>query len=60
MEGYYEFDGKKFDLFAVNLASVDQPQEGVDLTETKISYFDGLHDNFYAGTKDTPWPCGLV
>ena len=60
MEGYYEFDGKRMDIFAVNLASVDQPQDGIDMSEVKISYFDGLHKNFYAGLTDSPWPCGLL
>ncbi|KAI5360400.1 Putative CENP-V/GFA domain, Mss4-like superfamily protein [Septoria linicola] len=33
MEGYYEYEGQKVDLFMVNLATVDQPQEGVDLRD---------------------------
>lgn len=60
MEGYYEYDGHKIDLMMVNLATVDQPQEGVDLSETTIKYFDGLHDNFGAGLRDSPWPNGLL
>ena len=61
MEGYWEgADGSRHDLFVVNLNTVDQPQEGVDLSLTKIGYVDMLHDNFTGGVKDTPWPNGLV
>lgn len=58
-EGQYEFQGQKFDFFTVNIASVDQPQDGVDLSTVKFSYWDGLHDNWMAGEKDTPYPNGL-
>ena len=61
MEGYWEgADGKRNDLFVVNLNTVDQPQEGIDLKETKIRYFDMLNNNYEGGLKDTPWPGGLV
>ncbi|GIZ37333.1 hypothetical protein CKM354_000078300 [Cercospora kikuchii] len=58
-EGYYEWEGQRHDFFSVNLATVDQPQDGVDLSETKIRYEDGLHDNWAAGSREKPWPNGL-
>ena len=42
--GYYEFNGQKMDFFSVNLATVDQPQEGIDLSAFKIEYWDGRHE----------------
>ncbi|KAM3421563.1 hypothetical protein BST61_g1950 [Cercospora zeina] len=59
-EGYYEWEGQRHDFFAVNLATVDQPQDGIDLSETKIRYEDGFHDNWAAGLRDQPWPNGLL
>lgn len=59
-EGSYEFQGQKHDFFTVNLATVDQPQEGIDLAEFQIEYVDGLHDNWMAGKKDKPWSGGFV
>ncbi|KAF2720414.1 hypothetical protein K431DRAFT_285890 [Polychaeton citri CBS 116435] len=60
MEGSYPHGGKEHELFAVNLATVDQPQEGIDLSQTKIRYFDMLRENYAGGLKDTPWPNGLL
>ena len=50
----------KVDFFVLNASSIDQPQEGVELSKSKLQYFDALHDNFMAGTKDTPWEGGLI
>lgn len=50
---------EKHEFFAVNLATIDQPQEGIDLSKTKINYCDGLNDNWWAGLKDEPWAGGL-
>lgn len=60
MQASYELFGKAVNHFSVNLSSVDQPQEGIDLSEVKIGYFDGLNGNFQAGLKDQPWKGGLV
>ena len=59
MEGFYESNGKRNNLFVVNLSSVDQPQDGVDLSQVKLSYFDLLNDNFAGSLKEKPWPYGL-
>ena len=58
-EGAYEFEGKKVEFFGFNLATVDQPQDGFDLNQVKLKYYDGLHDNWYAELKETPYPGGL-
>ncbi|PPJ56030.1 hypothetical protein CBER1_03399 [Cercospora berteroae] len=58
-EARYPMGDQMVDLFTVNALTIDQPQEGLDLSETKIEYVDMLHDNFMAGTRDVPWPGGL-
>ena len=58
-EGSYEFEGQSFDFFTINACTIDQPQEGVDLAKVKLSYGDGLNDNWYAGSKETPYANGL-
>ncbi|KAF2216604.1 hypothetical protein CERZMDRAFT_93897 [Cercospora zeae-maydis SCOH1-5] len=58
-EARYPMGDQMVDLFTVNALTIDQPQEGLDLSETKIQYVDMLHDNFMAGTRDAPWPGGL-
>ena len=66
MEGYYEVPSggsegpKRHDLFVVNLATVDQPQDSIDLSSTKVRYFDMLNNNYGGGLKEAPWPNGLV
>lgn len=64
MEGSYEFplpDGgrQKVEHFSVNLPTIDQPQDGVDLSLVKIKYWDGLNGNFGAGLGEQPWPNGV-
>lgn len=58
MEGEYEAFGEKHDAFTINLLTLDQPQEDLDLSKFKIGYCDGKHDNWMAGLRDTPWPEG--
>jgi hypothetical protein len=36
----------------VNLNTLD----GVELAELELVYWDGRHDNWQAGPRDTPWP----
>jgi hypothetical protein len=40
------------DYVSVNLNCVD----GVELGELKIIYWDGRHDNWDGGPRNTPWP----
>lgn len=40
------------DYVSVNLDCLDD----IDPADLKIAYWDGRHDNWQAGTRDTPWP----
>ena len=40
------------DYVSVNLNTLD----GVELRDLKVVYWDGRHDNWSAGPRDTPWP----
>jgi hypothetical protein len=59
-EGKYESEGAVHEFFTINILTLDQPQEGLDLNEFKIQYWDGRNDNWYGGMKDVPWPGGCV
>ncbi|AKT40461.1 GFA family protein [Chondromyces crocatus] len=37
---------------SVSLHSID----GVEITEVKVAHWDGRHDNWQAGPRETPWP----
>lgn len=54
-EGGIEQDGEWLGYFALNLCTIDQPQEGIDLSMFRMEYVDGLHDNHAAGSRDRPW-----
>ena len=58
-EGEYEYEGQSIKLFAVNLACIDQPQEGIDVSKVKLSYWDGLNNNWAGGLKNAPWAGGM-
>lgn len=40
------------DFVAINLCALDD----FDLSKTELSYWDGRHDNWHAGTRGAPWP----
>jgi len=40
------------DFVSVNYNCLD----GVELADLKVVYWDGRHDNWYAGSRPTPWP----
>ncbi len=40
------------DYVSVNLNCLD----GVELAGIRVTYWDGRHDNWQAGTRDTAWP----
>jgi hypothetical protein len=40
------------DYVSVNLNSLDD----FDLSRTQLAYWDGRHNNWQAGPRDTPWP----
>ena len=58
--GSYEYEGNVTNFQSVNVLTLDQPQEGLELSEWKIEYVDGRADNWMAGKKDKPWPGGLI
>ncbi|ETN42094.1 uncharacterized protein HMPREF1541_04033 [Cyphellophora europaea CBS 101466] len=55
-EAKYTFNGQQHESFTVNALSIDQPQEGIDLSELSYSYCDGLTNKFTTGDK--PFPGG--
>jgi len=59
-EGRYEWEGQQVEFFSLNALTLDQPQEGLNLNDFKIQYWDGKNDNWAAGPKDTPWPGGCI
>jgi hypothetical protein len=48
--GYLEQVGGAY--VSVNLNTVDD----LEVSELKVSYWDGRHDNWQAGPRGTPWP----
>lgn len=61
MDGEYPVgEGKMWPFCALNLGTVDVPQEGVDLGKVEMKYYDMLHDNVSGGKADKPWPDGLI
>jgi hypothetical protein len=40
------------DYVSVNVNALDH----VEPTDWKVVYWDGRHDNWHAGPRDTPWP----
>ncbi|KIW32510.1 uncharacterized protein PV07_04047 [Cladophialophora immunda] len=62
-EGKFEFppgSGTMHEFFSINAVTLDQPQDGLDLSQFKMRYVDGRNDNWGAGVKDVPWPGGAV
>lgn len=58
--GKYEYEGAVHEFFSLNILTLDQPQEGLDLSNFKIQYWDGRNDNWEGGMKDVPWPGGCI
>ena len=40
------------DFVSVNFNALDD----LDVSQLTVTYWDGRHDNWYAGTRATPWP----
>ena len=55
--GSYEWEGKLVQSFSVNAVTLDADQ-GVDFRAVKTVYWDGLHDNWTAGSADKPYEGG--
>jgi hypothetical protein len=61
MEGEYPLgEGKVMPVCAVNLGTLDVPQEGLDLGRVQMRYFDMAHDNVKGGLRNEPWEGGLI
>ena len=53
-------EGEKVHFFAINVGTLDQPQEGLDMSVFRMEYWDGRNDNWMGGPRDVPWVGGLV
>ncbi|KAG8627795.1 hypothetical protein KVT40_003668 [Elsinoe batatas] len=58
--GWFEYEGHRIDYFGFNSKTLDQPQEGLDLSKFKFDYFDGLNGNYFAKKTDGPHPGGTI
>jgi hypothetical protein len=56
----YEHGGHEVKAFGINIVTLDQPQEGLDLSKFEIKYMDGRNDNWAAGLKERPYPGGCL
>ncbi|PSK35071.1 hypothetical protein B9Z65_1654 [Elsinoe australis] len=59
ISGYLDLEGQQFDYFSFNSKTLDQPQDGLDLSTFKPEYFDGLKGTFEKKT-DGPHPGGTI
>ncbi len=55
--GSYEYEGQEVEMFCVNAATLD-PDQGLDLREFKVRYWDGKTDGWEKGMRDEPYPGG--
>lgn len=58
MHGHFMLGEKRVDFFCINPSTLEQPQEGLDLSTFKIQYWNGLVNDFGA-KQDHPYPGGL-
>jgi hypothetical protein len=59
-KGEYEFEGQHVKFFTLNVLTLDQPQDGLDLSQWKVGYWDGRTNNWTGGQRDVPWPNGFI
>jgi hypothetical protein len=59
-KGKIELGGTVQEFAHINILTLDQPQEGLELSKFKIYYVDGRNDNWMAGTREVPWPSGCI
>lgn len=53
-------DALNFSRLSIDAATIDQPQQSVDLRDLRTRYYDGLNDfKDGFGAKDEPWANGL-
>jgi hypothetical protein len=58
--GKYEFQGVVHHFFTINILTLDQPQEGLDLSKFKIRYSEGRSGNWTLEQRDQPYPGGAI
>ncbi|KPI42300.1 uncharacterized protein AB675_9543 [Cyphellophora attinorum] len=57
--GTFAFQGQVREFFQINVGSLDQPQNGLDLGTWKVAYVDGRNDGWEDGARGTPFPGSL-
>jgi hypothetical protein len=59
-EGAFPWKGQMVEFFQINVVTLDQPQEGLDLSQWKMIYVDGRNDNFEAVRGEKPFSGGVL
>ncbi|KAK5653047.1 hypothetical protein OQA88_9333 [Cercophora sp. LCS_1] len=57
--GSYEFQGQTFNNFSINAVTLD-PDQGFDLRDVKVAYWDGKGEDWAAGMAEKPAPGGCL
>ncbi|GAM90837.1 hypothetical protein ANO11243_088830 [Dothideomycetidae sp. 11243] len=60
MQGFFEYEGREIHFFAIDPKSLDQPQEGLEMSEFKVKYHNMLADEMAPPRPDRPHPGGLI
>ena len=59
-EGYVEHEGKRVDIFSINVGTLQQTEGSeLDLSRWTYMYFDGRNDRVPESLRDTPYPCTI-
>ncbi|KAF2151144.1 hypothetical protein K461DRAFT_279928 [Myriangium duriaei CBS 260.36] len=59
MQGYFLIGEHRIDFFAVDPKTLDQPQEGLDVSTFKVQYYDGIKNDFMNKSSQVH-PHGIV
>ncbi|KAJ9602548.1 hypothetical protein H2200_013091 [Cladophialophora chaetospira] len=59
-EGSFEWNGQVHEFFTFNLVTLEQPQDGLELSQWKFTYCDGRNDKFENISHDGPLPGGVL
>ena len=57
LHGSFVFEGQESKNFSINAVTLD-PDQGFDLREFKVVYWDGKTQNWAAGPSEKPYPGG--
>jgi hypothetical protein len=58
--GTFKFQDQEREFFQINVGSLDQPQDGLDLGKWKVAYVDGKNDGWGNGARSTPFVGSLL